>query len=86
MSQSVLGSLSVQRRVVFQGGVVLLPAGDRGVVRAVFTEVPGKRPPGPGAGSREAGPQAVSAREPGAECTQPGGRTHSHSPHCTAAG
>lgn len=51
LSQSVSDFLSVWRRVVFQGGAVFLPAGDRGVVRAVFTEVPGKRPPGAGAGS-----------------------------------
>ena len=62
--------------VVFQGGAVFVPAGDWGVVGAVFPEVPGKRPPGPGAGGREAGPQAVSEREPGAQRTQPGADTH----------
>ena len=60
-----------------QGGALFVPAGDRGVVRAVFPEVPGKRPPGPGAGSREAGPQAMSEREPGAQCAQPGADSNS---------
>lgn len=57
---------------------MFLPAGDRGVVGAVFPEVPGERPPGPGSGGREAGPQAVSEGEPGAQCTQPGADMHTH--------
>ncbi len=36
----------------------------------------GERSPGPGTGGREAGPQAVSAREPGAERSQPGPNAH----------
>lgn len=61
---------------------MFVPAGDRGVVGAVFPEVPGKRPPGPGVGGREAGPQAVSEREPGAERTQPGAeKTRTHVNH-----
>lgn len=75
-------SLSLCHCVVFQGGAVFVPAGDRGVVGAVFPEVPGKRPPGPGVGGREAGPQAVSEREPGAERTQPGAeKTRTHVNH-----
>lgn len=69
------GEWLVMGLVLLQGGAVFLPAGDRGVVGAVFPEVPGKRPPGPGSGGREAGPQAVSEREPGAERTQPGADT-----------
>lgn len=56
----------------FQRGAVFVPEGDRGAIRAVFPEVSGKRPPGPGAGGREAGAQAVSAGEPGAQRAQPG--------------
>ena len=38
----------------------------------------GERSPGPGTGGREAGPQAVSEREPGTKCSQPGLNTHMH--------
>lgn len=54
---------------------MFLPTRDRGVVRAIFSEVPGKRPPGAGTGGREAGPPTVSEREPGAQRTQPGSHT-----------
>lgn len=61
--------------VLFQGRAEFFPAGDRSLVRAVFPEVLGKRPSGPGAGGREAGPQTVSERKPGAQCPQPGTHT-----------
>ena len=55
-----------------QGGAAVHPQGAGGAVRAVLPEVPGERPPGPGAGGRAAGPAAVPAREPGAQRPQPG--------------